>query len=71
MWNQKTDEAFVILKKLLTNEPLLQYPDFTLSTINMTEFSPVTETSSVLTGIKKENFEGIPSKAYRRAFGNE
>lgn len=29
VWNQKTDEAFITLKDLLTSEPLLQYPDFT------------------------------------------
>ena len=29
MWNQRTDEAFITLKDLLTSEPLLQYPDFT------------------------------------------
>ena len=27
-WNQRAEDAFVTLKKLLTNEPLLQYPDF-------------------------------------------
>ena len=29
VWNQKTDEAFITLKDILTSEPLLQYPDFT------------------------------------------
>jgi hypothetical protein len=29
VWNQRTDEAFITLKELLTSEPLLQYPDFT------------------------------------------
>jgi len=28
-WNQRTEEAFVTLKELLTTEPLLEYPDFT------------------------------------------
>jgi hypothetical protein len=28
VWNDKTEEAFVSLKTLLTSEPLLQYPDF-------------------------------------------
>jgi len=28
-WNQRSEGAFVTLKDLLTNEPLLQYPDFT------------------------------------------
>jgi hypothetical protein len=27
-WNQKAEDAFVTSKYLLTNEPLLQYPDF-------------------------------------------
>ena len=27
-WNQKTEDAFVSLKEILTTEPLLQYPDF-------------------------------------------
>ena len=31
MWNQRTNEAFITLKDLLTSEPLLQYPDFTKS----------------------------------------
>ena len=29
VWNDKTKEAFISLKTLLTTEPLLQYPDFT------------------------------------------
>jgi len=29
VWNQKTDEAYITLKDILTSEPLLQYPDFT------------------------------------------
>jgi hypothetical protein len=29
VWNDKTEKAFVTLKKLLTSEPILQYPDFT------------------------------------------
>lgn len=29
IWDDKTEKAFVTLKKLLTTEPLLQYPDFT------------------------------------------
>ena len=36
VWNDKTNEAFISLKTLLTTEPLLQYPDlsipFTLTT---------------------------------------
>jgi hypothetical protein len=28
VWNDKTDQAFVTLKKLLASEPVLQYPDF-------------------------------------------
>ena len=28
-WDQKTEEAFVTLKEVLSTEPLLQYPDFT------------------------------------------
>ena len=27
-WNQRTEDAFVSLKEILTTEPLLQYPDF-------------------------------------------
>jgi len=27
-WNQRTEDAFVTLKELLTTEPLLQYPEF-------------------------------------------
>ena len=29
VWDQKTEEAFVALKEILTAEPMLQYPDFT------------------------------------------
>jgi hypothetical protein len=29
VWNENTDEAFITLKRLLTSQPLLQYPDFT------------------------------------------
>jgi len=29
IWDDKTEEAFITLKTLLTTEPLLQYPDFT------------------------------------------
>ena len=28
LWNRRTDEAFIILKDLLTSESLLQHPDF-------------------------------------------
>ena len=38
-WNQKTEEAFVILKELLTTEPLLQYHDFTKPFVLTTDAS--------------------------------
>jgi hypothetical protein len=37
----------------------------------MTAVNPVTEISSVSTEEKKENFTGISSTTYRRAFGDE
>ena len=39
MWNQRTDEAFNTIKKLLTEEPLLQYPDFTKPFVLTTDAS--------------------------------
>jgi len=39
VWNQSTDEAFNTLKKLLTEEPLLQYPDFTKPFVLTTDAS--------------------------------
>jgi hypothetical protein len=39
VWNQRTDEAFNTLKKLLTEEPLLQYPDFTKPFVLTTDAS--------------------------------
>jgi hypothetical protein len=39
VWNERTDEAFNTLKDLLTNEPLLQYPDFTKPFVLTTDTS--------------------------------
>ena len=38
-WDQKTEEAFVTLKEILTTEPLLQYPDFTKPFVLTTDAS--------------------------------
>jgi len=38
-WNQRAENAFVTLKDLLTNEPLLQYPDFTKPFVLTTDAS--------------------------------
>ena len=38
-WNQRTEEAFVTLKELLTIEPILQYPDFTRPYVLTTDAS--------------------------------
>jgi hypothetical protein len=38
-WNEDTDKAFNTLKRLLTSEPLLQYPDFTKPFILSTDTS--------------------------------
>jgi hypothetical protein len=38
-WNQRAEDAFVTLKDLLTNEPLLQYPDFTRPFVLTTDAS--------------------------------
>ena len=38
-WNQRTDDAFVTLKELLTTEPLLEYPDFTRPFVLTTDAS--------------------------------
>ena len=38
-WNQRTEDAFVTLKELLTTEPLLQYPDFTKPFVLTTDAS--------------------------------
>jgi hypothetical protein len=39
VWDDKTEEAFISLKTLLTTEPLLQYPDFTQPFILTTDAS--------------------------------
>jgi hypothetical protein len=39
VWDDKTEEAFISLKTLLTTEPLLQYPDFTQPFILTTDDS--------------------------------
>jgi hypothetical protein len=39
VWNDKTNEAFISLKTLLTTEPLLQYPDFSRPFILTTDAS--------------------------------
>ena len=39
IWNDKTNEAFISLKTLLTTEPLLQYPDFSRPFILYTDAS--------------------------------
>jgi hypothetical protein len=39
IWNEDTDEAFNTLKQLLTSQPLLQYPDFTIIFILNTDAS--------------------------------
>jgi len=39
VWNHRTDEAFNTLKKLLTEEPLLHYPDFTKPFVLTTDAS--------------------------------
>jgi hypothetical protein len=39
VWNEDTDESFKTLKRLLTSEPLLQYPDFTKPFILSTDAS--------------------------------
>jgi hypothetical protein len=39
VWNQGTEKAFNTLKKLLTEEPLLQYPDFTKPFVLTTDTS--------------------------------
>ena len=38
-WNQRTEDAFVSLKEILTTEPLLQYPDFTRPFVLTTDAS--------------------------------
>jgi len=38
-WNQRAEDAFVTLKDLLTNGPLLQYPDFTRQFVLTTDAS--------------------------------
>jgi len=38
-WNQTAEDAFVTLKYLLTNEQLLQYPDFTRPLVLTTDAS--------------------------------
>ena len=38
-WNQKTEDAFVSLKEILTTEPLLQYPDFSKPFVLTTDAS--------------------------------
>jgi len=38
-WNQRTEDAFVTLKELLTTEPLLQYTDFTKPFVLTTDAS--------------------------------
>jgi hypothetical protein len=39
VWNDKTEEAFVSLKTLLTSKPLLQYPNFNKPFILTTDAS--------------------------------
>ena len=39
IWNDKTENAFITLKTLLTTEPLLQYPDFTRPFVLTTDAS--------------------------------
>jgi len=39
VWSEKTDEAFITLKDILTSEPLLQFPDFMKSFILTTDAS--------------------------------
>jgi hypothetical protein len=38
-WNQRTEDAFVSLKEILTTEPLLQYPDFSKPFVLTTDAS--------------------------------
>jgi hypothetical protein len=40
IWNYETEAAFATLKTLLTNEPLLQYRDFTRPLVLMTTLEP-------------------------------
>ena len=39
IWNSDTDEAFNTLKRMLTSQPLLQYPDFSKPFILITDAS--------------------------------